>query len=176
MKNKHHPTAAQPTDYGWRYSHLRAQQAQIKQLQSLRKRQRQPLARVNTRAPADAPKGSPTQRVGQHFEQRAAQFLRRQGYQILTQQLRYPYGEIDLVAWADPYLVLVEVRHRACAHYGGALSSINGQKRQRLRRAALHTYQAYQKALRRRDLLLRLDVIAFEGQRLHWLPNAISYE
>src|SRR5690625_6400798 len=101
LKNKHHPTAAQPTDYGWRYSHLRAQQAQIKQLQSLRKRQRQPLARVNTRAPADAPKGSPTQRVGQHFEQRAAQFLRRQGYQILTQQLRYPYGEIDLVAWAE---------------------------------------------------------------------------
>ncbi|HLR83176.1 MAG TPA: YraN family protein [Paenalcaligenes sp.] len=163
----------------WQRSHQRARHAQRKLLQKTRKTDSTrpttaPVATTAINTPSS--KGSPTQRLGQHFEQQAAQFLRQQGYQILAQQLRYPYGEIDLVAWSDPYLVLVEVRHRARTDYGGALGSISTQKKQRLRRAALHTYQEYQKAMRRRDLLLRLDVIAFEGQQLHWLPNAITYE
>lgn len=167
------------TSNSWQRSHQRARRAQQKLLQKARKTVwARPITTPSTiTAAKNSPsKGSPTQRLGQHFEEQAAQFLRQQGYQILAQQLRYSYGEIDLVAWSDPYLILVEVRHRSRTYYGGALGSISTQKKQRLRRAALHTYQEYQKAMRRRDLLLRFDVIAFEGQQLHWLPNAIIYE
>ncbi|HLR29404.1 MAG TPA: YraN family protein [Paenalcaligenes sp.] len=195
LRNKQNPTTPQSTSnqqsnainrrpqtstsVSWQRSHQRARHAQEKLLQKARKTSWARPATAIAAATAiknTQSKGSPTQRLGQHFEEQAAQFLRQQGYQILAQQLRYPYGEIDLVAWSDPYLVLVEVRHRARTDYGGALGSISTQKKQRLRRAALHTYQEYQKAMQRRDLLLRMDVIAFEGQQLHWLPNAIIYE
>src|SRR5690625_710602 len=125
--------------------------------------------------PHNPVKGSPTQQIGYYYEKQAALFLQYQGYLILDSQLHYPYGEIDLVAWKKPYLVCVEVRYRASQRYGGALYSISPSKQQRLKRAALHTYQAYQQKWPKRDFFLRLDVIAFEAQQLQWVANAISY-
>jgi len=162
------------TTTGWQHSHQRAQQAQQKMLRiRARPSAHKKINKPGTPTPSG---GSPTQRLGKYYEQRAAQFLRRQGYQILHQQRHYRYGEIDLIAWSEPYLVLVEVRHRKHTSHGGARGSIGHRKKQRLQRAARRAYQEYQKVLQRKDFLLRVDVIAFEGQRLHWIPNALSYE
>lgn len=156
---------------GWQYSYCYAHHAQQQLLRRPSFRSRSPLS------PAHTPgAGSPTQQLGKYYEQRAAQLLRQRGYQILHHQRLYRHAEIDLIAWLDPYLVLVEVRYRKHNRYGGALGSINHRKKHRLYRAARYAYQEYQKLLPHKDFLLRLDIIAFEGQQVHWIPNAITYE
>ncbi|WP_262358276.1 YraN family protein, partial [Bordetella pertussis] len=70
--------------------------------------------------------GSPTQRRGQAYESAALRWLARQGLR----------GEIDLAMRDGEVLVLVEVRARAHAGYGGAAASIGASKQGRLARAA----------------------------------------
>ncbi|WP_262357828.1 YraN family protein, partial [Bordetella pertussis] len=64
--------------------------------------------------------GSPTQRRGQAYESAALRWLARQ----------------DLAMRDGEVLVLVEVRARAHAGYGGAAASIGASKQGRLARAA----------------------------------------
>ena len=45
---------------------------------------------------------------GQQGEQMAAQFLLRQGYRIAQQNYRCREGEIDIIAWDGPTLVLCQ--------------------------------------------------------------------
>src|SRR5215471_19072645 len=45
---------------------------------------------------------------GQQGEQMAVQFLQRQGYRILHQNYRCRGGEVGIVAWDGPTLVLIE--------------------------------------------------------------------
>src|SRR5690625_2720411 len=72
------------TTTGWQHSHQRAQQAQQKMLRiRARPSAHKKINKPGTPTPSG---GSPTQRLGKYYEQRAAQFLRRQGYQILHQQ------------------------------------------------------------------------------------------
>ncbi|WP_154584669.1 YraN family protein, partial [Bordetella pertussis] len=80
--------------------------------------------------------GSPTQRRGQAYESAALRWLARQGLRPLTRNLRCRAGEIDLAMRDGEVLVLVEVRARAHAGYGGAAASIGASKQGRLARAA----------------------------------------
>lgn len=120
--------------------------------------------------------GSPTQQKGSLYEERAAQYLQQQGLKLLARQLRSPYGEIDILAWSDPYLIVVEVRFRARQHFGGAGASIGPHKKERLRRAGLLAHATYQRLWARTDLRLRFDVVLCDPLRLRWIPNAIIYK
>ncbi|MCC6580214.1 MAG: YraN family protein, partial [Phycisphaeraceae bacterium] len=51
--------------------------------------------------------------TGQRGEQLAAQYLRRQGYRILARNLRFRFGEIDLLAMAPDGLTVVVVEVKA---------------------------------------------------------------
>ena len=44
--------------------------------------------------------------IGSHYEAKAAEFLKKQGYEILDCNYQDRYGEIDLVAKDGDYLVL----------------------------------------------------------------------
>ncbi len=45
-------------------------------------------------------------RIGSWYEQKAAEYLKAQGYQILEKNFRCQSGEIDLIAKENEYLVL----------------------------------------------------------------------
>lgn len=47
---------------------------------------------------------------GREFEERATKFLKKQGYKILARNVRYPFGELDIVAMKGKTLVFVEVK------------------------------------------------------------------
>ena len=53
-----------------------------------------------------------THSLGNGYEQKAAEFLRREGYEILERNFRCRQGEIDLIAREGVYLVFVEVKYR----------------------------------------------------------------
>lgn len=79
-------------------------------------------------------------------------------------------GEIDLIMRHHNTLVFVEVRYRNNASFGGAAASVTPAKQQKLRRAALCYLQAHQ--LNESQQSCRFDLIACEGEQLHWIENA----
>ena len=74
--------------------------------------------------------------LGEQGECLAADFLTAQGYTIDARNVRFPVGEIDLVAWERGTLCFVEVRSASSTEWGGPLASVTDRKRRRLIRAA----------------------------------------
>lgn len=109
---------------------------------------------------------------GARAEALAARHLERQGLAIVARNVRYRFGEIDIVARDGGVLVFVEVRLRRSGAYGGAAGSITATKRARLVKAA----EGYLATLAvvppcRFDAIL-LD--GLDGARLEWLQDVVS--
>lgn len=107
---------------------------------------------------------------GQAAEERAADYLERQGLRIQARNVHRPYGELDLVALEGDTLVLVEVRKRSHPGFGGGAESIDRRKRERLLRMA----EAYLQETAWNGPV-RFDVITLDGRdRIDWLQDAIQ--
>ncbi len=74
--------------------------------------------------------------LGTAAENRAALLLQQHGFQLIARNLRCRLGELDLVARRDDLLLVVEVRLRSGAAFGGAAASITAGKQRRLKLAA----------------------------------------
>lgn len=66
--------------------------------------------------------------VGTRFEQEAARFLQKNGYNILQKNFRCRIGEIDLVARDGEYLCFIEVKYRSGTAKGYPAEAINLNK------------------------------------------------
>lgn len=75
-------------------------------------------------------------RLGRRGERIAADFLRRQGYELLARNWRCPSGEIDIVARDGETVVVCEVKTRSSEEYGSPAEAVTGDKADRLRRLA----------------------------------------
>ncbi len=122
---------------------------------------------------ANAHMRSTTKQKGDAAEDRALHHLQAQGLQLVQRNYRTPGrggGEIDLIVKdADGTLVFVEVRQRSDQGHGGALASITYVKQRRLVFAARYFL------LKLRQLPpCRFDVVAFEGDALHWYKAAFD--
>ena len=113
--------------------------------------------------PATAGEPTARQRLGQRGERLAQQVLRAAGYRIERTNVRFPIGEIDILAWEGRTLCFVEVRSSSSPDWGGPLASIDGRKRRRVIRAA----QWYLNRCRELPRETRFDVVAIE-----WMPDA----
>ena len=119
----------------------------------------------------DAFAGSRTTRqvVGQVAEDAALDYLQQHGLELVQRNFRCKGGEIDLILRQQDTLVFVEVRKRADARYGGAAASVTARKQARLILAAQLYLQRY-----RTPPACRFDVIAFDGNLVNWIRNAIE--
>lgn len=119
--------------------------------------------------PADRPT---TRSIGQAGEDLAAAFLAARGLVILARNVRYRFGEIDIVARDGDTLVFVEVRLRRSQRYGGAIESITAAKRARMHRAI----GAYVSG-RRSPPPCRVDAVLLdrlEDPRIEWLRDILQ--
>ncbi len=83
-------------------------------------------------------------RLGRQGEEMAAQLLRKRGYSILARNVRASnWGEIDILAEQDDFLVVVEVRTRRGHRFGSAEDSIGPAKQARLAQLALWAVDKY---------------------------------
>ena len=117
-----------------------------------------------------------TQQKGSEAEDRACRHLQAQGLTLVQRNYRVaggPFrrgGEIDLIMRApDGTLVFVEVRARAQSRQGGAGASVTFVKQRRLVLAAQHFLLRC-----KRVPPCRFDVVAVEGDHLHWWPAAFD--
>lgn len=92
--------------------------------------------------------------LGPWGEARAADYLRKKGYEIVGANYRCRFGEIDLIAQKGRYLVFVEVKLRAGSNFAEAREYVDHRKQERLRSAAL-LYLSQ----RETDLQPRFDVV-----------------
>ncbi|ABC98919.1 putative endonuclease [Thermostichus sp. MS-CIW-21] len=83
------------------------------------------------------PKRTSLQNMGEAGEACVRQYLEEQGWQILAQQWRCRWGELDLVASRAGELIFVEVKTRSGQGWDQkGLLAVGIQKQQRLIRAA----------------------------------------
>lgn len=109
---------------------------------------------------------------GARAERLAARWLARRGLRLVARNVRFRFGEIDLVMEDGEALVFVEVRYRARQDFGGAAASVTAAKRARLERA-IRGYVAAHPAAAKRPL--RADVVAVSaGDRVDWIRNALE--
>lgn len=106
---------------------------------------------------------------GNLAENTAATFLQQQGLILLEKNFRCKHGEIDLVMRDVDTLVFVEVRLRTSDKFGGAASSINQAKQQKLSRSAEQYLQLHG------DCNCRFDAILMQStdiKAVEWIKNA----
>lgn len=70
--------------------------------------------------------------LGQLGEKIARQYLEKQGYQIIAQNYKNYFGEIDLIAREGNLFIFVEVKTRLKNTFGSPEESINHQKQKKL--------------------------------------------
>jgi putative endonuclease len=116
-----------------------------------------------------APRQSDKQRHGQLGEDAALAHLAARGLTLVERNFRCAGGEIDLIMRERGALVFVEVRRRADDRHGGAAASVTPAKQRRLILAA----QVYLLRLRTPPPC-RFDVVALDGDTLHWLRDAFQ--
>lgn len=107
--------------------------------------------------------------AGDLAENKALDFLRKQGLKLITRNYRTNYGEIDLIMQDNNTVVFVEVRYRKSSRFGSPVESVDLRKQQKVRATA-------QQFLSERKIggryALRFDVVGIEQQNLQWIENA----
>jgi putative endonuclease len=107
---------------------------------------------------------------GQAGESLAAAYLALAGCEVRARNTRLAGVEVDLVAADGRTEVIVEVKYRARADFGGAALAVDAAKRARLLRAA--------SALAAAGRAVRVDVVAIElrddGLVLRHYRNALE--
>ena len=100
-------------------------------------------------------------RPGAKGEKVAAEFLKTNGFKIIERNFRCKYGEIDLIATKDEYLVFVEVKSRqASKQRTSPLISVTRAKQEKLK--ILGSYFLQVKKIENRQP--RFDVVGITFQ------------
>jgi putative endonuclease len=111
---------------------------------------------------------------GLDCESLAAAHLQHHGVEVVARNLRCRAGELDIVAREHGLLLIVEVRQRASADFGGALASVTWRKQRKIIYATRYFLQSHREW---RGLQLRFDVIAIDGtpdgrHEINWVRDA----
>ncbi len=103
------------------------------------------------------------------------QFLIDRGMQFVAQNVRTPFGELDLIMQDSDGLVVVEVKARTSSKFGMPEEAITASKREHLI-LSLESYLQTQSGL---PDSWRIDVIAIRGKptddnpEVVWFQNAV---
>jgi putative endonuclease len=109
--------------------------------------------------------------VGTTFEQKAADYLRKNGYQILDKNFRCKIGEIDLIAKSEGYLCFIEVKYRSGTSKGFPAEAITPTKIRRITRTA-EFYMLLHKLPQ--DIPCRFDAVVILENEISLIKNAFG--
>ena len=112
--------------------------------------------------------------LGQSAEDAACAWAVARGFVPLARNVRYRFGELDLVLRDGATLVFVEVRRRKASRFGDGAASIDRRKRRRLILAA----RAWLARRRDGEAACRFDVasVRADGDALYvdWIRDAFG--
>jgi len=108
---------------------------------------------------------------GRQAEERACQYLKGLGYEIVARNWRCRSGEIDIVARDGNVLAFVEVKARSGRGYGGPEGAVGPVKQRRLVAAARRFIQQTGA-----ELPARFDVVTFLGESVRLYKDAFRVD
>lgn len=113
-----------------------------------------------------------TRKIGTAQEQRVAAWMRQRGYDIVEHNFNCRFGEIDLIARKDGYLIFVEVKYRSNLAYGEPCEAVDYRKQKRISNAAAFYLKRYGYPP---DQSCRFDVAQVSQNEIVLLENAFPY-
>jgi putative endonuclease len=109
--------------------------------------------------------------VGTQFEEKAAEYLRKNDYHILEKNFRCKIGEIDLIAKNEDYLCFIEVKYRSDTAKGFPAEAITPNKIKRITRTAQY-YMLLHKLPQ--DTPCRFDAVVILESEITLIKNAFG--
>ncbi len=106
--------------------------------------------------------------IGKKYEEIAKDFLISLGYNIYELNFRNKYGEIDIIAQDDKFLVFVEVKYRANIRHGHPREAVNYLKQANIIKVA-NCYIMQNNLI---DNYCRFDVIEIYHNNINHVINA----
>jgi len=108
-------------------------------------------------------------KLGSRYEKWAASYLMHKGYQIIENNFRCRFGEIDIIAKDKTTLVFVEVKYRKNDNYGTALEAVSLKKQKNIRKVSEYYIISNKLSM---ELDIRYDIVAILGNKVTLLENA----
>jgi putative endonuclease len=109
---------------------------------------------------------------GEFYEDKVAEYLKKHGYNIVTQNYNTRFGEIDIIAEdrSKPLLVFVEVKAREKSKGVHPFEAVDERKQKTIIRAA----QEYMMMNNVEDVYVRFDVVGviLNGKRIEKIEVA----
>lgn len=112
-----------------------------------------------------------TRSVGDSNEQRAAEFMEKEGYRIVARNFRNRYGEIDIIAIDGNTLAFVEVKYRSSNRYGFPLEAVDYRKQQTIISVARYFMMLNNIS---EDCPIRFDIVAILGDDIEIVKDAFG--
>ena len=109
--------------------------------------------------------------IGSNYEKIAGEYLERQGYQIVEYNFYSRYGEIDIIAKHQGYLVFVEVKYRKNDKSGHPFEAVSVSKQRTISKCAFY----YMQKNKLHDVPVRFDVVAILGEEIQVIQNAFDF-
>ena len=110
-------------------------------------------------------------KVGADKEDLAVEFLKGQGYQIITRNYRCRLGEVDIIAYDHQYLCFVEVKYRTSRQNGRPEEAVDRRKQRKITKVA-QFYLMMEQITPDRDI--RFDVVSIESDEIVLFQNAFE--
>lgn len=107
---------------------------------------------------------------GKLGEDLAAKFLKSKGYEIIKRNYVNAYGEIDIIAAHDGYLIFVEVKARSSEEFGTPAQAVRSHKIRKISQVA----SAYIHSKRLYDYPVRFDVVEILDGEINHIENAFD--
>ncbi len=110
--------------------------------------------------------------LGRTGEEKAADFLRKQGCSVIERNFAVKSGEIDIIYLDGDTICFGEVKYRKNDSCGGGEAAVNYKKQRQISRTS--DYYRMQNELGE-DLSYRFDVVAISDTKINWVKNAFYY-
>lgn len=110
--------------------------------------------------------------IGSAQEQAAAAYLTANGYRILERNFYSRFGEIDMIARHNGFLVFIEVKYRAGCKSESPALAVDKRKQRRICRTADY-YRLRHRITE--DQPCRFDVVAVTPEQIAVYQNAFDY-
>lgn len=109
-------------------------------------------------------------------EEKAAEFLKVNGYKILVRNYKTRLGEVDIIAKDKDTICFVEVKSRSSDRFGFAKEAVSRLKQKQISRVAL----SFLKEKKLLDKKARFDVVALDnygsGEKISLIKDAFELE
>lgn len=116
--------------------------------------------------------------TGNFGENFTAKYLKRKGYKIIKRNFSCKYGEIDIIAQNDKYIIFVEVKTRGANSLGTPAEYVDFRKQRKIIKTAAHFLVNYPSNLQPRFDISELFISDDKSgkPRINYIKNAFIQE